>query len=231
MAVKSAPTEPLAHIMKALGNPVRLELLRQLTTPRQLGDIKVSPHRKEAGGAPKRWMSRASVQAHLEQLLDVGAVRLVNGVREGRSVTLYRIDERQLFGLTEELRDLGRLHGQSDVLDGTAPAPTERAAAEGPRLVLLNGPLEGQVYSLGGGGPWTIGRDGTSFLRLAYDPYLSKQNSEIRQKGNHFHVVDLPAARNGTSVNWRAIARGESAKLHSGDVVGVGRTLVLFRTD
>lgn len=216
--------------MKALGNPVRIELLRQLTTPRQLGEIKVNPHRKEGGGAPKRLMSRASVQAHLEQLLDVGAIRMVNGVRDGRSVTLYRIDERQLFGLTEELRDLGRLHGSADVLDGTAPAPQE-TASKGPRLALLNGPLEGRSFSLAGTGPWTIGRDTSTFLRLPYDPYLSKQNTEIRKKGNHFLAVDLPSARNGTSVNWSPLPRGEMAKLHSGDVLGVGRTLALFRTD
>lgn len=231
MAVKSTASEPLAYIMKALGNPVRIAILRQLTVPCQLGDIKVAPHRKERGGAPKRMMSRASVQAHLEQLLDVGAVRMVNGVREGRTVTLYRIDERQLFGLTEELRDLGRLNGQTDVLDGTAPAPQTSAASEGARLILLNGPLEGRVFPLTGAGPWTIGRDAAAFLRLAYDPYLSKQNSEIQQRGNAFAVVDLPSARNGTSVNWVALPRNSSTKLHSGDVVGVGRTLALFRTD
>lgn len=227
--MKVGAKEPLAHIMKALGNPVRMELLRQLTTPRQLGEIQVHPHRREAGGAPKRLMSRASVQSHLEQLLEVGAVRTLTGIRDGRNVTLYTIDERQLFALTEELRDLGRLRGKEASLDGTAAAPALPHRHEGPRLILMSGPWEGRVIPLDGAGPWTLGRGNSCDVSLPYDPYLSMSNSEVRRTKGDFSVADLAHSRNGTALNWVALPRGQQADLRSGDVVGIGRTLVMFR--
>ena len=227
--MKPGTQDALAHIMKSLGNPVRVEILQQLTVPRQLGEIQVSPARKEKGDAPRRRMTRASVQGHLEQLMAVGAVRTVAGVRDGRTVTLYTIDQRQLFALTEELRDLGRLRGDDAVADGTAPAPPPAAVHEGPRLVLMNGPFEGRVVPLAGAGPWSIGRSADSTVCLSYDPFLSTNNSEVRAHGSGYQVVDLPHARNGTALNWTTLPRGQAAPLVSGDVVGVGRTLLLFR--
>lgn len=218
--------------MKCLGNPVRVQILQQLTTPRQLGEIKVSPHRREQGGAPQRSMSRAAVQAHLEPLREVGAVRTISGLRDGRSVVLYTVDQRQLFALTEELRDLSRMRSDGvEAPDGTVPAPPFGEPVTGPRLVLMNGPWEGRIVPLQGSGPWTIGRAPGSTLSLGYDPYLSTSNSEVRRDGQAFRVQDLPRARNGTSVNWAALPRGQSVRLASGDVVGAGRTLLLFRED
>lgn len=230
--MKDGNHEVLAHIMKSLGNPVRVQILQQLATPRQLGEIEVSPHRREQGGAPKRRMSRAAVQAHLEQLIEVGAVRTMAGVRDGRTVTLYAVDPRQLFALTEELRDLGRIQATAHEADGTAPAPVDLPAQRGPRLILLNGPWEGRVVPLQGPGPWTVGRGAGNTISLPYDPFLSSANSEVhRQADGSFAVVDLPHARNGTALNWTPLERGARTDLVAGDVLGAGRTVLLFRHD
>ncbi|MEK6974843.1 MAG: hypothetical protein AABY18_00710 [Candidatus Thermoplasmatota archaeon] len=231
--MKPATRAALAHIMKALGNPVRVEILQQLSTPRQVGEIRVAPGRRENGDAPNRSMSRASVQAHLEYLIEVGAVRAISSVRDGRNVTMYVADQRQLFALTEELRQFGRMRVDADaVADGTAPAPAPAGPTPaGPRLVLMNGPWEGRIVPLEGSGPWCIGRAPANALSMPYDPFLSSSNSEVRRSGPSFTVHDLPRARNGTSLNWTPLPRGSSKPLVPGDVVGAGRTLLLFRSD
>lgn len=42
-------------------------------------------------------------------------------------------------------------------------------------------------------------------------------------------LLDLPGNRNGTLLNWKPLARGGVAELKAGDVVGVGRSLLVFR--
>lgn len=215
--------------MRALGNPVRVEILQQLRVPCLLGEIRVAPRRNDGTGSARRAMSRAAVQEHLEKLLEVGAVRAIPGVRDGRSVTLYAVDQRQLFAFTEELRDLARWSDDDAVADGTQAAPMPQLHPKGPNLVLMNGPLEGRAYPLDGSGPWRIGRGPGNAIRLVYDPYLSLSNTEIRRTKHGFEVVDLERARNGTALNWTPLARGQASLLRTGDVVGAGRSLLLLR--
>jgi DNA-binding transcriptional ArsR family regulator len=229
---KASKQDTMGTIMRCLGNPVRLHILRQLATPRQVGEIKVAPHRKEQGHSPRRSMSRASVQAHLEQLIQVGAVRALSAIRDGRSVTLYAVDRRQLFALTQELHDLARMQSPEEaVSDGTAPAPTAPAVLKGPRMTFINGPWEGQDIPLTGEGPWSIGRAAANDISMPYDPYLSSKNSEIHRGEFTYSIRNLASARNGTSLNWEVLNPEAPASIVPGDVIGVGRTLLLFRRD
>lgn len=227
-------TPSVADIMKALGNPVRMQMLSILRSPRTLGEIEVAPMRQDEAGSPGRSMSRVSVRQHLEQLIAIGAVKQVAGVRDGRSVALYQVNHRQLFALTEELRELGRLRPDQDLIaDGTAAGPASPPPARhGARLVLMNGAFEGKTFPLGNGAQvWTIGRARTATVCLDYDPYLSLQNSELRFARGTFTLHDVPGNRNGTRLNWEELPKGGSRALASGDVIGVGRSQLLFRAD
>ncbi len=224
----------VADIMRALGNPVRISMLTILRQPRTLGEIQVTPVRQDDGQRPERAMSRVSVRQHLEQLLEIGAVQQVRGTRDGRTVTLYQVNHRQLFALTEELRELGRLRPEKDLIpDGTAPGSPEMPPIKGPRLVLMNGAYEGKTFPLKAEGAqtWTIGRARNAAIALDYDPYLSLQNSEVRFVRGQFTLHDIATNRNGTRLNWEAVPRGSSLPLRSGDVLGVGRSQLLFRED
>ncbi|HWH08930.1 MAG TPA: helix-turn-helix domain-containing protein, partial [Candidatus Thermoplasmatota archaeon] len=64
----------LATTLAALANPVRLAILRQLRTPRALGDIRVLSDEPRGPGEPDRPLSRQAVRQHLDRLLDIGVV-------------------------------------------------------------------------------------------------------------------------------------------------------------
>ncbi|MEO7397883.1 MAG: FHA domain-containing protein, partial [Ilumatobacteraceae bacterium] len=57
----------------------------------------------------------------------------------------------------------------------------------------------------------------------------SLENSEIRADGNDFVLVDLRSSRNGTWLNWRRLGAEVRARLEPGDVIGIGRSLLVFR--
>lgn len=226
--------DQVAEILQALANPVRMQLLRILKTPHALGEIRLAPRRKESGGTPARLMSRVTVRQHLDKLLAVGAVKALDTTRDGRRTTLYQLNHRQLFALNEELKELARMRAPLEILDGTQPAPAapmprqEHPAA--PALVAMNGVHEGRIWPLDSSKKaWTIGRRRQADICLDYDPYLSQENSEIRLDGRRLVVHDLPGNRNGTRVNWLPLPAGGSSPLRAGDVVGVGRSLLLVR--
>ncbi|HLF17204.1 MAG TPA: FHA domain-containing protein [Candidatus Thermoplasmatota archaeon] len=224
----------LAEIMRVFANPVRIEILRQLRSPRTLAEIRVHPHR-QGGGRSDRTVNVATVRHHLKKLIAIGAVQSRRVLRDGEYLDHYCVNHRQLFALTEELRSMGRIRPQGlGVLDGTVPADAKapQDARPGPRLIIVNGTYEGKVYRLGDAPQhvpsWTIGRHPESGVCLDYDPYVSLAQAEIRRHGAEFHVHDLPSARNRTQVNWEPLPAGGSRSLAPGDVLGVGRSLLLF---
>jgi len=223
----------LAAMLKALASPVRLQLLQALRAPRLLSEIRLRPARKD-GRAEGRSINRVSVRGHLESLLRIGAVRAIPVPRDGRLMTHYVLDYGQLFALTQELQQLARLQPEAGVLDGTMlGAPAEpRLSRDQPRLVLANGIREGQAFPLraeGRRGQWLVGRSPEAGVLLEYDPYVSMENSRINLAGGAFTIVDLPASRNGTAVNWRPLAKNAPCPLANGDVVTVGRSTLVFQ--
>lgn len=218
----------LANIMKVFANPGRVRLLKILTRPHALGEIRLPAHDEEGP-----IMSRQAVTEHLQQLVAAGTVRQWSAEREGRLVQLYQVNHSQLFALTEKLRELGRIHPEGPTaLDGTMihAAPSARKPATNlPSLTALSGAREGARFDLRGAGPWCIGRAPEVEVSLDYDPFLSLENSRIRAVEGGFEIQTLPKSRNGTTINWEPLPPGKTRRLESGDVIGVGRTLLLWR--
>jgi DNA-binding transcriptional ArsR family regulator len=230
-------TETMALLLKALGNPLRLQVLDMLRTPHTLSEIRLSPARKEGGAAPDRTMSRMAVRQHVEQLEAFGLVRQVRVQRLGRSAVAYVVDHRQLFAVTEDLKELARIRPEADPGDAPTLADPVRADVQhvrGPRLILTNGIYEGRCFALPferEPAAWRIGRKRGLAVTLDYDPFLAQENTEIAWRAARYFVRDLPGSRNGTSVNWSRLADGQEREILPGDLIGAGRSRLLFMTN
>lgn len=230
--------ESLAEFLKALSNPVRLELLDALRFPKMVGEIKVAPQRLAPGDNPDRPAARQTLQAHLDRLVAADLVR-EDAVKAGeRSLRRYAVNSQRLYVVTEELRRLSTHHagrggeeGSTHDASGRTSQPAGRA--KGPRLVLVHGVYEGKAFHLDPStadatGGWTIGRKRGLPVSLDYDPYVSTENARVRRAGDAFEILDLPDSRNGTRVNWEPLASGIPRAMEAGDIIGVGRTLMVF---
>lgn len=218
----------LSTALGALGNPLRLRLLRQLRAPKVLRDVALA---SEEDGRP---LARQTVTSHLDRLVEAGLVVARTTEREYGPTTEYVLNHQVVFFLAEELRTLSRLRpaAEPDVVTMHGDA-RGRPVALGPCLLLVKGAEEGATFPLAArrGEPraWVLGRRRGVEVCLDFDPYLSSENSIVRWDGATYHVEDLPQSRNGTSVNFAPIPRGSRAPLAHGDIVGVGRSLLEFR--
>lgn len=223
----------LAEFLSALGYPMRLQLLELLRFPHTLGELKVAPRRREGGRAVERSAAKQTVKAHLDQLIEADLVRAEEQQVGGRSVPRYAVNAPKLYELTEELRRLSTMYagGPPGEATGTLASGSAAHAATGPRLVLVHGVYEGKAFALdeasGPGGQWLIGRKRDLPVVLDYDPFVSLENAVVTRGAQGFAVADL-GSKNGTSVNWVPLAKGASRPLKAGDVIGVGRSLLVF---
>jgi DNA-binding transcriptional ArsR family regulator len=218
--------EALARDLRPLGSTVRLRLLDLLTEPLYLEEV-----------ARRIGLSRQGVRRHLDELVEVGLLRKQLGDRPVGEVSEYVLDHARVFQMNTEFARLGMLRPTREAL---AHAPTAdvgrsgkpaRAAARGePALALVRGQGEGRVFLLAHqpGRVWRIGRAKGAEIRLDYDPYVSNRHAEVRREAAGFALVDA-FSRNGTTLNWAPIEKGEAAPLARGDVIGVGRTLLVFQ--
>lgn len=230
----------MAEVLSVLANANRLRLLAQLRQPRTPSEIRLTPETVHEGENPARTISRQAVHHHLEKLLDINAV-LSRSVRKGGVVgDEYVVNHQQIFAISEEFRKLGSLRPldegawslRTQSLQDVRRAP----APEGPSLVLVHGLGEGNVFPLLSDGlhmtrTWVVGRRLDADVCLDYDPYVSSENTRIRfVPGSGFNVEDLPGSRNGTFVNWARVPAGSTAPLRHGDILGLGKTLLVFRS-
>lgn len=225
--------EELALYLRTLGVPNRLELLRRLQVPHAVGDIRLAPARRSRDRDPDRPLSRNAIEQHLARLEELGLVHARSLDRDGRATVEYVTNAARLFVVIDEMRRVSLMRAQPDARTA-APDEDEGAVAppdvpKGPALVLVNGPLEGAVFPLEGKGPWTIGRERGLSVALPHDPFVSKENTVLRAEGARFLAEDAPGSRNGTRVNWAPLATGERRALVGGDVLGVGRSLLVWR--
>lgn len=201
--------------------------------PRTAREIDLSPTRQDAGRNPERNLSRQAVEGHLEQLEEIGFVHARPGKREGREVLEYVLNQARLFVVVDELRRISLMRSALGDAQETAagPGPHEGRVAlpPGPALVLANGPFEGKVFALEGPGPWAIGREKEVDVSLAYDPFVSRENSRIHKAREGIVIEAMASTRNGTRVNWIALGDGERRLLAPGDAIGVGRSLLFLR--
>ena len=129
------------------------------------------------------------------------------------------------FETVEEI-GTGVFRVRSAVVAGTPPAPapsTEAVRTGAARLEIVEGPGAGAVVALDPPS-LVVGRSAEADLRLT-DAGVSRRHAELEIADDTVDVVDLRST-NGTTVNGRRIDR---ARLHDGDRIGVGGTVLLFR--
>ena len=238
-AVASAPLanrrfEALARSLEVLSSEPRLELLHALRTPKALHEIRVTAGFTREGENPDRPISRQAVARHIEQLVDAGLVRRLAPDEEARG-DRYVLSHDQVFALVDAMRGLARI--QPLLPDDVSLAATIDKAtgsryqlAPRPRLLVAYGRDDGISYGLDPSmRSWRVGRAHGCDVRLDYDPYLSSENSQIERSGTSFAISDL-GSRNGTWLNWQRVTEGEERALVSGDLVCVGRSVLVFQS-
>jgi DNA-binding transcriptional ArsR family regulator len=223
--------ERLSTYLKALANPARLELLWLLRIPTASSDIVLTPRRRDESLSPSRPMSRQAVEEHLQGLEELGVVERMEDA-EGKS-TQRVLNQARLFALLEELRALTAIRPSVRVdVDATLASGAEAGAPDwvpGPKLVLASGPLEGRAFPLAGEGPWGIGRSRGQVVALSYDPYASAEHARIVAHGKGHALEAFAEARNACRVNFAPLAPGGRRVLRAGDIVGVGRSLLVYQ--
>lgn len=231
----------LAHALEILANENRLEILGQLRIPRTVTEIELRPPSARAGENPDRAISRQAVRVHLQKLAELG---LVVSRRSRRGLVVadeFTVNRARLYALMEEIRELtvvpanqGEFLPQETLVGAPSEAP---ARGHVPRLVIAKGIPEGRAFALtaaaaeGASRGWVIGRKVGLAVTLDYDAFVSSQNSEITLEGGGYRLHDLRSNRNGTYLNWRKLDKGATVPLAHGDVISVGRSVLVFRTD
>ncbi|HVM45382.1 MAG TPA: FHA domain-containing protein [Candidatus Thermoplasmatota archaeon] len=225
--------DALSRSLNALAHPSRLALLRQLRTPRTLREIQLRSQGADEAG---RSISRQAVREHLDRLIAIGVVLAREAQRDYGETTEYSLNHQSLYAIAEEFRGLARLRPSSEPVAATVErriGSPEPARAEGPSLVLVKGLDEGRAFPLaaapGSRRQWTIGRRRGLDISLDFDPFVSTENALVVWDAGRYSVQDLPDSRNGTTLNFQPLAKGEKRELRTSDVIGVGRSLLLFR--
>lgn len=229
--------ESLSAHLAALAHPRRLELLALLRIPRAAREIELRPWKQGLTGNLDRAISRSAVERHLQTLESIGVVARRPAERQGKRVEEYGLDHARLFAVLEGLRELSRLRPLIEFASGTtleARGSGREAEARplpaGRFVVRISGPREGDIIPLDGQGPWRIGRAPGVDVGMGHDPFVSGVHAafETTEEGR-LRVRDIMGNRNGTAVNWAPLPRGGALPLTTGDVVGVGRSLLLYR--
>jgi PAS domain S-box-containing protein len=102
---------------------------------------------------------------------------------------------------------------------------------DGPKLILVNHGDAAAVFPLPRDRQrWSIGRGAEADVAIGTDPYLSRRGAGIVHDGDAYFLEDLAPERNGTYLNGRRLGRLELAPLADGDIVGVGRSIFVFRS-
>lgn len=227
----SSADDRLVATLAALAHPVRMELLRQLRSPKAMRDLSV----QGAASDRVRTLARQSVREHLDRLLDAGMVLSREAEREYGRTTEYTLNHQAFFALSEEMRGLARMRPSAEPEHQTVQAgPVEAGhAPRSPCLVLVKGADEGRVFSLAppssGRAAWVVGRRRGADVALDFDPFASSDHALVEWDGERHAVRDLPESRNGTTLNFHALEKDRAYPLRTGDVVGVGRSLLIFR--
>lgn len=230
----SAPQDDaLSRSLNALAHPSRLALLRQLRTPKTLREIQL---RSQAPDEAGRSISRQAVREHLDRLIAIGVVNAREAMRDYGETTEYSLNHQSLFAIAEEFRGLARLRPATEPIAATVerrPGAAEPTPATGSCLVLVKGLDEGRTFPLPTAGisrrQWAIGRRRGLEISLDFDPFVSTENALIVWEDGRYFVQDLPDSRNGTTLNFVLMGKGERRELKTSDVIGVGRTLLMFR--
>jgi pSer/pThr/pTyr-binding forkhead associated (FHA) protein len=98
----------------------------------------------------------------------------------------------------------------------------QKPAPSGARLVVIKGPLEGEVFPINKG-EFTIGRAEDRDLTIL-DRAVSRKHCKIVLEDDGYYIVD-EGSTNGTFVSGMRVAR---EKLKNGDIIQVGESKLRF---
>ena len=204
----------LNQYLTALASPIRLRLLWALRDPTRASDVRIRAEAERGELRAERPLARSTILHHLLLLEEVG---LLERLEEERFV----VNQQILFSILEDLARLSRLAPAVAVdVGNTLPTKTPATAsalATGPKLVLVGGPREGEVFVLEGAGPWTIGRGREADLCIDYDPHVSRLHLRVQRDGKAgFCVLALPESMNPSSLDFRYVEAGGSVPLRAG---------------
>jgi DNA-binding HxlR family transcriptional regulator len=222
----------LADALRALGTPARVQLLRELRTPKTVTEVEL---RAPGSDGPGRVLARQTIKQHLDQLVEIGVVATRSVERSHGPTLEYVVNHQTLFALGEDLRSLARLRPTEAPagLTRVAPVPPPAARRAGPQLLLVKGLDEGLAFDLRPHGPgpaaWVIGRRRGLAVPLDFDAAVSTEHARVTWDGDRHSVEDLPHSRNGTLVNFRPLEKGRLHALERGDVISVGRSALVFQ--
>lgn len=223
----------IARQLEAIANPTRLALLRQLRAARVLGEIRIRAEQVREGLPEERPMARQGVRQHLDRLIDAGFARARPGWRGESAVDEYIVQHQRLFALAEELRQLGELRpydGAAGVETSEIDAPIVRELPRGRSLVVVHGLSEGRAFTFDAtASEWFVGRQRGLLATLDYDPYVSTIHARLFLREGAMQIENVAGSRNGTYVNWVPLKDGAAEPLRHGDVIGVGKSLLLYR--
>jgi|GEM_PF-991118 len=233
-SAQETPEAELSDALAALSNPVRIALLRRLQSPKALREIDVEHPQGDPEGR-SRPLARQTVKEHLEKLVPVGIVSAKPAERDYGETIEYVVNHQRVFAIAEALRELAKIRPAQEPTGHTVqrPAPPTPFKIQGPCLVLVKGLDEGRTFQLAaprtGPKTWTIGRRRGSAIPLDFDPFVSTENAAVLWDGAGYFVQDLPESRNGTTLNFQDLPKGGRQPLATGDLIGVGRSLLMFR--
>src|SRR5687767_8672650 len=99
----------------------------------------------------------------------------------------------------------------------------ESSSPRRPCMVMIAGPMLGEIYVVPPTGSLLVGREPESQLRLAEDESVSRRHARIERSGSLVKVVDLNS-QNGTWVNGQRVSE---VVLAEGQKVRLGQNVVL----
>lgn len=208
----------LEKAFRALSNVNRLRLVHELHQPRGYSDVELPPSRDPPSNEPQRSISRQAVREHVQRLADVGILKDASDEKEGTR-RQFEVDRARLFNLMQKARQLIR-HD---------PAPSDAGRwPRDPHLVLTRGLDEGKTYQLEEGSN-VIGRDPTAEIQLGYDLAVRGEHARLDHRSGAFYARDVTDGEVGTDLNWEPLA-SEPVQLVPGDVLGVGESLLVYRS-
>ncbi len=108
----------------------------------------------------------------------------------------------------------------------------ERIAAERrerPFLLYRDGDGAQRILDLGDSTErLTIGRSASNGLALAWDSEVSRVHASVERVGDEWTLVDDGRSRNGSFLDGERVSG--RVRLRDGDTIGLGRTVVVFRS-
>ncbi len=227
-------TNPLSDTLKLLADPNRLDLLQQLREPKIVDEIEMTPSRASNEANPNRQLTRQAIRHHLRQLREANLVIVSERERDdGRHVSEFKVNEQAFYDIVEKLHNLNAYIGRSS--NGNTSDNYEDGWQAGPKLVLVRGLYDGQVYPLNEGhrSPprgWVIGHGEECSVKVDYDPHVASEDAEIlpRNEAPGYKLIDLRTSHHRTIVNGNPVEFGGEEALEHGDVLKVGSSVFVF---